>query len=372
MRTILCLNNYDVSRFAEDNRPSPDHFLYGLNYLHRRGYRILTGDERTHGFLAWVQRVSLCMHLPISLGDLSRQYDALGRLHGVDLIYSPCDSVVQGLCYLRAIGLLRIPIVCLAHHPQEYGRLKAWRRPGVRWALRGVDAFPSLSRGVADEINRLATRRELSSVLAWGPDLSFYPEFTPPGRGIVSAGRTARDFVTFGRAASQTNSPTRIICPQSYIVPEFATFADHVRLDCHADPVHYSYLQLIEAYAQARAVAIPMHSVFGLCGLTSLVDALGMGRAVVMTRNRLIDIDIEAERIGFWIEPGDVAGWRRAIQYLEDNPHEAEQMGRRARRFAEEKANSQIFGEQIATIIERLLPPEPLGPRSAAEQALAR
>jgi len=356
MSTILCLNNYDIGQYAEDSPSSPDHFLYGINHLNRLGYRIVVGGDATWRMLHWIHSAASRLRLPIPLGDLHRQWNALPELARADLIYSPCDSVVQGLCYLRAVGLLRIPIVCLAHHPVEHGKLQALRRPWVRLALRGIDAFPSLSRGVANEINRLAAGRRLSQPLPWGPDLKYYPPYTPPGRGVIAAGRTGRDFDTFGAAASRTTSPATIVCPAANVSPAFQSFGANVTVLSHPNPIHFTYPQLIDMYTRARAIAIPMQAVFGLCGLTSLVDALAMGRAVVMTRNRLIDIDVERERIGFWVDAGDTEGWRRALQFIEDYPQEADAMGRRARQLAEERVNSRLFGEQIAAIIGRLVP----------------
>lgn len=47
-----------------------------------------------------------------------------------------------------------------------------------------------------------------------------------------------------------------------------------------------------------------------LAGVTSLMDAIGLGRAVLMTCNPHVDLDIEVKGIGFWLDPGDVEGWK--------------------------------------------------------------
>ena len=355
MPTVLCLNNYDVGWFAQDPPSTPDHFLYGIGHLHRRGLRVVIGGDQSRRLLRWLNRMAARSHLPIPLGDLSRQWNALPELRSADLIYSPCDTVVWGLCHLRAAGLLRVPVICLAHHPLLRGRGRSVRRPWVRLALRGVDAFPSLSTRVADEINRLAPGRALSRPLPWGPDLAFYPPYHPPGRGVVSAGRTGRDFDILGAAATTTGCPVTIICPASYVTSAFRRFGPNVTVFAHENPMHYAYPQLIKHYSSARAIAIPMDPPFGLCGLTSLLDALAMGRAVIMTRNPLIDIDVELEGIGFWVAPGDVGGWTRALRFVEDHPAQAEEMGRRARHLAENRYNSLAFAEQLYDIVASVL-----------------
>jgi phosphoribosylcarboxyaminoimidazole (NCAIR) mutase len=68
----------------------------------------------------------------------------------------------------------------------------------------------------------------------------------------------------------------------------------------------FNYPEMMAAYLTARVIAIPLEkSDVSLAGLTSLVDAMAIGRPVIMTRNPFIDLDIEAQGIGRWVEPGD-------------------------------------------------------------------
>ena len=355
MSTILVLNNYDISSFAEERPIFPDQFFYGVNYLHRRGDKVVVLNSNAKRMLDVIAAVNKGLRMHIPLGDLSQQWNALPEMRSADLIYCPCDTVAQFLCYLRAVGIIRVPIVCLAHHPPLGGRASVIRRPWVKLALKGTAAFPSLSRAVANQINLLAPGRALSSALKWGPDLTYYPQYRPGREGVISAGRTGRDFVTFGRAASRTSSSVTIVCPTRYVVDEFNEFKSNVTILANPDEMHFTYRELIEMYSKTQAIAIPMAETSSLCGISSLLDALGMGRAVIMTRNSLIDIDVEGEGIGFTIAPGDIDGWQRAIQFIEDNPNEAQAMGYRARCFAEERYNSELFAESLLKIIDRVL-----------------
>ncbi len=185
MKKILILNNYDIRSFAENRPEFPDHFFFGINYLHKRGDKIVALGENRKCLLSMIETVNRRLRLHIPLGDLSQQWNILPELRSADLIYSPCDSVTQFLCYLQAVGLIKIPIVCLAHHPPLQGRASFIRRPFVRLALQGVSAFPSLSRTVASQINLLAGNRQLSSALLWGPDLNYYPPYRPGRSGVI-------------------------------------------------------------------------------------------------------------------------------------------------------------------------------------------
>ena len=68
----------------------------------------------------------------------------------------------------------------------------------------------------------------------------------------------------------------------------------------------------------------------------------------------LIDIDLEAEGIGRWVEPGDVRGWTEALKWFEDNPDEALNMGERARKIAKTQWNHRVFAKQIESICQRI------------------
>lgn len=355
MSKILILNNYDLSWFGEMPAPSPDHFLYGVNYLHQRGDKIVVFGARRRRLLSLIEEMNVALRLHVPIGDLSQQWEILPEVRAADLIYSPCDSVAHTLCYLRAAGIIKIPIVCLAHHPPLQGFARFIRLPWVKLALRGVSAFPSLSSTVAEQINKLAADAKLSTPLAWGPDLDYYPSYRPGRKGVITAGRTGRDFVTFGRAASRTACPATIVCPSRYVVDEFRQFSSNVAVLSHQNEMHFGYRELIQMYAESQAIAIPMAETSGLCGLTSLLDALAMGRAVISTRNALIDIDIESEGIGFTVAPGDIDGWEQAIRYIQDHPDEAEAMGHRARQLAEQRCNSRLFATSLLKIIDRVL-----------------
>jgi glycosyltransferase involved in cell wall biosynthesis len=118
------------------------------------------------------------------------------------------------------------------------------------------------------------------------------------------------------------------------------------------------YPELVALYAQARAIAIPLHVrwPWPINGLQSLLDALGMGKPVILTRNPWIDIDVERLGIGIWVAPGDVAGWRRAITRLDEEPELAAEMGRRARALVDSgERTSARFAKQVMGIFDRVL-----------------
>ena len=190
--------------------------------------------------------------------------------------------------------------------------------------------------------------------MAWGGDLDFYDnqKRIPHDFGdgfFISAGKANRDHDLLAKAAGGINAKTVIVCsdrarPHEPVPENVSVLSDTTG---HA----MSYLDLLSAYRSALAVVIPLVDVDALAGLTSLVDAIACGKAVVMTRNPYIDIDIESLGFGFWVEPGDVLGMQRALERLATEEGLAHRMGQRARAYAESEYNYLAFSERLAASI---------------------
>ncbi|WP_375495468.1 hypothetical protein [uncultured Nostoc sp.] len=353
MYRVIVLNNYPFEEVwgEVERREKPDHHLYGINYFYQRGYEVEIVPFKSSPFLQFINQYK--RKIPIPVGDIDQQWSTLRFLNHADIIYAPCQTQTYLLNYLRALGLIKIPIVSLAHHPLARGRLSWLRSPLIKLWVRGNDAFPSLSQGVANEINGILPLR--SSATNWGPDANFYPAFPRLGKGVVAAGRTGRDFITFGLGASQTNTPSHIICLENSVSSTFKTFGKNVQITVQPDNNYMKYSELLEIYLNARVLAIPMVSGLNLCGLTGLMDAIGMGKPIIMTRNTLIDIDIEEEGIGKWVAPGDIEGWKNAINFFDNNEEQALEMGDKARKLVDNGLNSESFANKIMDVFDKVI-----------------
>jgi glycosyltransferase involved in cell wall biosynthesis len=327
----------------------PDQIIFGINHFERRGHSVNVVPFYTSTRL---KRLSeLIEKTPVPLGDLDQELAVLREAHAGDVIYCPYQVTSRLLGYLRAAGAFRCPLVWIVHHPLDCGRLSGIRRPLMRALLRGVDAYPALTAPVANDLAAIAGTTERTTVLKWGPDPDWYPRNPPLGRGVVAAGSAHRDFETFARAASRTDVPAWIVCNNDY--------APRTPLGAHTELIRgLSHLDLVDVYSQARAVAIPLEVTWPwtVNGLTSLSDAMGMGKPVIVTRNPWTDIDVEALGIGILVEPEDVSGWSDAIRFLDEQPDVACEMGRRARALVNSgEYSSRAFAERLMDIFDRVL-----------------
>lgn len=82
-------------------------------------------------------------------------------------------------------------------------------------------------------------------------------------------------------------------------------------------------------------------------GLTTLVEALGIGLPIIVSDNPYFEMDVEREGVGVKVPYGDVEAWVKAVNYLSENKELAVKMGLKARKLAEDKYNLELYSKEI-------------------------
>ena len=330
----------------------PAQFTYGCRHFAERGYDLVAHRPIRSRQLSRLT-LRLSRRLPART-DVERQLGLVRAAGSCDIVFCPqdIDNVVP-FAFARACRIVRTPLVTLMHHPPFSRGPRAGR---LVWPLvaSASAALPTLSAAVADELERLRSAAGKVVPLTLGPDATYYPASTYPGHGVVSIGKSLRDFDTLGRALTRAGVTGTIVCPSAAVTPAFASFGPTVTV---SHPRHglFAHRDTLPFLAQARAVAIPLASGPLLAGTWSLLDALGMGKAVLVTRQPLLGIDVEKEGIGYWLPPGDIDAWVDAIRHLDEHPDEAAAMGRRARELVDDGLDSRRFAHGIMDIFDKVL-----------------
>lgn len=351
---VLYYNNFPTDILWREWKAgaSPAHHLWGVPGMQQRGLQV---DILPFEKYRWLKRISKWIKL---LGDLDQQVRVLRRASHYDIIYCGCqhDALLLGL--FRYFGWLKTPVVLTMHHMVN----PVFRSETMfKWFFGSISSFVCLHRRVANELvsaYRVQTHRV--EVIEWGGDAAFYEQAASPSSepaepeqafSVVAAGQTFRDYGTLIRAVSDSDIRVNIFCTHDAVPGERLS----PNITIHEQDTLSTLQALLAHYAQASVIAIPMvHLPDKLIGLTSLIDAMGMGKPVVMTRNAHIDIDIEGEGIGIWVEPGDEEAWRRSLQYLQQNRGTAAAMGRRARALLQGRYHIDRFAAQLTAHLERV------------------
>lgn len=109
--------------------------------------------------------------------------------------------------------------------------------------------------------------------------------------------------------------------------------------------------ELRQVYADSRFLVMPLLDVDFQAGVTAILEAMAMSRAVICSRTPgQTDVIVEGET-GLYVPPGDVPALRAAIQRLLDHPEEAERMGRAGRKLVEDEMSLDCYVERLAQYV---------------------
>ena len=166
----------------------------------------------------------------------------------------------------------------------------------------------------------------------------FAPEHVVPARTpqpmICSVGLERRDYPTLLKAVDGLDVQAVIAAASPWARQPDTTQGQ--RIPPNVTVQRYSQYELRQVYADSRFMVMPLYNVDFQAGVTAILEAMAMGKAVICTRTPgQTDVVVEGET-GLYVEPGDPQALREAIIYLVEHPTEAERMGRAGRQRVEQ------------------------------------
>lgn len=234
--------------------------------------------------------------------------------------------------------------------------------PKKRWLMRLL----RLRRGIDDVVVYSSPQRDVAIELGFAPervhlhpfmvDTAFWrPEAVERSRPatarplVCSAGQELRDYPTMLAAVDGLDIDVVIGAASPWSrradTTAGATIPDNVtvdRFDLHA---------LRQLYADADVVVVPVVETDFQAGITTILEAMAMGRALIVTRTSGQGDTIVDGETGRYVAPGDVAGLRAILDSLADDEDERARLGDNARRWAVEHADIEVYAASLSTII---------------------
>jgi glycosyltransferase involved in cell wall biosynthesis len=113
--------------------------------------------------------------------------------------------------------------------------------------------------------------------------------------------------------------------------------------------------ELRAAYDRARFVVVPLVPSLRDHGVTTLAEAMAMGKAVICTRTHGVMEFLDEGINGISVPPHDPQALRSAIDHLLQHPDEAEQMGIEGRRRAEEIFALDRFAGNVRQVVDDVI-----------------
>jgi glycosyltransferase involved in cell wall biosynthesis len=234
-------------------------------------------------------------------------------------------------------------------------------------------------------VTELGIPAEQLSVIPFQADADFWqPQAVPEERLICSAGLEYRDYPVLIRAVDGLDV--------QLVIGASSHWSRRRNTACTTAPppnVHvasYDYRALRDLYARSSIVVVPLDDVDFQAGVTTILEAMAMGKAVIVTATQgqsdvledrravvrgvsprpvslLRDLakrqGIRLEPNGFYVPPGDATALRRAIVYLLDHPEERARLGMAGRHTAERMLTVDKFAERTSELVDQALADRP-------------
>jgi glycosyltransferase involved in cell wall biosynthesis len=114
------------------------------------------------------------------------------------------------------------------------------------------------------------------------------------------------------------------------------------------------WIDLLKLYRNADIVVLALTKSLVTSGVTTLLEAMACARPVIVTRtNGLVDYLKPSETV-ITVEPGDLGGLRKTIQYALENTEVAAATAQEGYRFVQAFHNSDKYVEMLAQLLLNL------------------
>lgn len=174
---------------------------------------------------------------------------------------------------------------------------------------------------------------------------------TPHRRRMICAvGLEFRDYQTLIEAVRGLDVEVIIAAASPWSKRTNST--EHQTLPPNVLVQRYSQFDLRQLYADSLFVVMPLHNVDFQAGVTAILEAMAMERALICSRTPgQTDVVVE-EATGLYVEPGNPAALRAAIQRLLDDPQAAARMGQAGRATIEHTMSLDCYVERLKTFVQ--------------------
>jgi glycosyltransferase involved in cell wall biosynthesis len=335
--------------------------LYGLDQLVARGLSVRHNLERvrplprgTRAFERVANRIS--NRIGNTGGDFG---SALANLHEANtaaVVVATIDRLGLPLVLLKRVGLLRTRLLYVSVGLVE--RLRTIRRSRLRdlylEAARRANAIVAYSEHEASTLARLLGGDRHSPrvhFVPFGVDVSYFrPADTEPAADVVSIGADPhRDVALLLRVAASRPARRFHLIAAGELRSSFASVPDNVTVETDVP-----FPLVRERLASARVVALPVRNNSYSGATTVLLQAMAMGKPVVVTRTDAIasGYHLDGGANCRLVPPGNDLAFTRALDDLLDDPATARAIGDAARRTAERHLSWNAYVDAMHGVLE--------------------
>jgi glycosyltransferase involved in cell wall biosynthesis len=268
------------------------------------------------------------------------------QMQHYDVTLATGEDVGLNLALLMKLFRKHAPLILICHN------IASRRRAFLLGKLRigtAIKKFLCLSQAQVDMLTeRYGIKQAQIEVIYWHVDHQFFqPQASESTkRQICSAGTASRDYATLLQAVQDLDVAVKVAASSTW-------FPQQLNISLDAIPGHVevrdygTYHALRQLYADSLFVVVPLLNVDFSAGYSVILEAMAMGKAVIVSKIRQRDDFIVDGWNGFYVTPGNVVELRDRIDFLLQNPDEARRLGQNARKSIEERYTLEHFVERV-------------------------
>lgn len=291
-------------------------------------------------------RRALYRRLPFALAEAIESFSIRKKF---DVVVSWSDMHALSFAALLKLTHRRMPHVALMFWISK--PKKAFILKHVHSRISTLVLWTSTHRDFA--INRLHIPPEKIRFITYYVDHKFFRPMPRETDMICSVGMEMRDYPTFIEAMRGLDIKCHIAAgiARGKLFDTVKAIYKEPSLPPTLTVGSLSATELRALYARSRFVVIPLLPTDSDNGLTTILEAMAMGKAVICSRTKgQVDVIIEG-KTGIFVPQGDPLALRDAIRYLWENPDIADQMGREGRKVVEDRFTWERFVDNIKNIV---------------------
>ena len=279
--------------------------------------------------------------------DVALAMMAFRRRGEFSVLFSNGENVGIPLALLLGLLPRRVGHVTIGHRLST-GKKQLFFR--LLKAQRRLDKIFVYAQSQYDwAVDRLGILPEQLSLIPFHADDRFYHSLSVPAKPdqICAAGLEWRDYPTLISAVGSMPELSVKLAAASPWSKHKDETAERT-LPANVEARRYEYRELRDLYAESSFVVVPLYQTDFQAGITTILEAMAMGKAVIATRTTgQTDVITDGEN-GLTVAPGDVEGWKEAIQRLRTDEALRQRLGHNARRWVEENATLDHWAMRIA------------------------
>ncbi len=296
---------------------------------------------------------------------------AFKRRKEYDGVFTDAENIGIPLALLFTVTRTRRRHVMIGHLLTTAAKRPWFRLARVQRSIDVIICHASLQAWLM-EYRLHINDRKIALIPYQVDELFWTPALVHPRGQICSAGLEFRDYKTLVEAVRGLDVDVVMAAASNW--SRRKNEARDLVLPSNVRVTSLNYAELRVLYAESLFVVVPLHDVEFQAGITVILEAMAMGKAVVVTRARgqtdvvrdaqglpslphyvhraagfgSIETRDEVGQTGIYVAPNDPTALRAAVQYLLDHPEEARRMGCNGRALVERSMTLEMFVSRIA------------------------